>query len=63
MELEVSKLCRICLSESDELEPLFGSKFQNVAIVEILMKVCYGLRCKIFESLFSNFAILKEMFL
>ncbi|CRL04767.1 CLUMA_CG017827, isoform A [Clunio marinus] len=44
MDLKVEKICRICLSESEELESIFKYEFQAVPIINILRKVCYSLR-------------------
>lgn len=43
MSIETNKACRICLSEADELEPIFGSLYLKVPIVDIIKKVCYSL--------------------
>lgn len=43
--LKVDKVCRLCLKETEDLEPIFGLyKFEGVPILNIIMKVCYSIR-------------------
>lgn len=44
MEIEVDKVCRICLKESHYLEPIFSYELDQIPIINILLKVCYNLR-------------------
>jgi len=42
--MEVEKLCRICLTESMELKPIFGYNFDQLPIMEVIRRVCCNMR-------------------
>ena len=44
MEFRVDEVCRICLKNAEELEPIFDFLFEDIPIVEIIRKVCYDIR-------------------
>lgn len=46
MDIKVDNVCRICLNDSAELEPIFEYEFEDVPIVEILTKICTDIQFK-----------------